>query len=400
MKYLDKSVKVIKDSQMENGGILAAKKESAYPYVYPRDAVIMTKALNAMGESEASEKFYYFMKKFAKVENYGEVFHRYNTNGWPCVTRKNENDNEGLLLHGIYDTYLARNGEKDVFLENMWPLVEKVVELIKEYSKSGLVKTERSLHEFYRLEHGHDLWANCAAWRGLKDAAEIAKILEHEKQAKEWKEKADKLKKNINKKLFNKKLGLYVKRPEIPETPDISQLAPFYFGLTESKQLLRKTMKYVSKYLWNNEIGGFRRFRKFDLVEDWHWYTGGSGSWCVFTAWAARFYKKLGDKKNYNECVNWLRKVASRTNGLLPEHIATRHEYEDWKAHEIEFNQRIIYGTRVAEKMAENFKGKDKDNIIYWATPLGWAHAEYILLHKDGISDKDNKKKNKKSDSK
>jgi GH15 family glucan-1,4-alpha-glucosidase len=387
MDYVKKSLKVIKESQLDNGGILAGTKKSAYPYIYPRDAVIITKALNVMGEYKRSEKFYYFMKKFAKIDHYQEVFHRYNSNGWPCVTRKNENDNEGLLLHGIYNTYLASSQGGQVFLENMWPLVEEIVSLIKGYCKSGLLRTERSIHEFYRLEKGHEIWANCAGWRGLKDAAEIAKVLEHEKEAVDWGNFADKLGVSIKKKLFNKKLGVFVKRPEIPNTPDISQLAPFYFGLVNDKKMLRRTMDYLRKHLWNDELGGFRRFRKFDFVEDWHWYTGGSGSWCVLTAWAARFYREIGDKKKYEECLEWLNKIASKTGGLLPEHIATREEYDDWKVHEIEFNQRLIDGTRVAEKMAEIFK-KDKENLIYWGTPLGWSHAEYILLHKGEVTKK------------
>jgi len=321
------------------------------------------------------------MNKFAKIDNYKEIFHRYNVNGWPCVTRKDQNDNEGLVLHGIYDTYL--HNKKHIFLENTWLLVKQIVGLIKDYSKTGLVKTERSIHEFYRLEHGYDIWVNCACCRGLYDAAEISKILNHYKENKEWRKKAEELEKNIKKKLFDKKLGIFMKNPRFKGIPDISQIAPFYFDIEHSKQKLKKTLNYLQKYLWHKGIGGFRRFRQFETVEDWHWYTGGSGSWCVFTAFAARFYKKIGDKKSYNECLDWLKKVASRTNGLLPEHISTRYEYENWKTHEIEFNQRIINETKKAENLAKKFKGEDKRKLIYWATPLGWSHAEYILLHKE-----------------
>jgi len=380
MNLMKKSIKIIKDSQLENGGLLAGPKKSAYPYVYPRDAAMMTKALNRTGNVKNSIKFYYFMNKFAKIKYYGEVFHRYNINGWPCVTSKDQNDNESLVLQGIYDTYL--HYKKEAFLEEMWPLVDSIVGLLKNYTKNGLVQTKRSIHEFFRLEHGSDIWVNCSAWKGYKDAAEVAKILGHKEHSKEWNKLSDELLKNIKKKMFNKKQGIYMKNLRNPDIPDISQLAPFYFRMIKDKKILKKTMDHVKKYLWHKEVGGFRRFRKFELVEDWHWYTGGSGSWTVFTAWGARFYKELGNKKLEKECENWIKKVASRTSGLLPEHIATRVEYEEWKNHEIEFNQRLINGTKEAEKIAEKFKGKDKD-LIYWATPLGWAHAEYILLKID-----------------
>jgi len=137
-------------------------------------------------------------------------------------------------------------------------------------------------------------------------------------------------------------------------------------------------MDHLRKHIFDEETGGFRRFRKFEICKDWHWYTGGSGSWVALTCWAAKFYKQLGNREKYRESVKWLNEIASKSKGMLPEHIATKAEYEDWKAHEIEFNSRIINETKKAEKTIKSFKDK---KIIYWATPLGWSHAEYILLH-------------------
>tara|TARA_Y100000034_G_scaffold109178_1_gene140173 strand:- start:4737 stop:5882 length:1146 start_codon:yes stop_codon:yes gene_type:complete len=378
MNLTNKSIKVIKNLQLENGGILATSKNGAYPYVYVRDGVIMTKALNRMGLSKKSEKFYYFINKFSKVDNYKEIFHRYNANGLPCVTRKNENDNEGILLHGIYDTYL--HTKKESFLKYMWPLIKEVVKLIYSYSRNGLVKTERSIHEFYRLEHGYEIWTNSVCCRGLYDASKIADILGHKDKSKEWEKKAKQIEENIHKKLFNKKLGIFIKNKRFPETPDISQLAPFYFKIVNSKVILRKTLNYLQKHIWNNSIGGFRRFEKFEVCKDWHWYTGGSGSWIFFTCWGAKFYNQIGDKKKARECLSFVNRVAAKSGGLLPEHISTKEEYYLWKKKEIEFNRRIINETKKAEKFIKKFKDK---KMIYWANPLGWSHAEYILIKKD-----------------
>ncbi len=374
MKYINKSKKILNDLQLKNGGILATPINGAYPYVYTRDAVIITKALNKLKMHKKSKKFYNFINKFSNLDQYGEIFHRYNKDGLPCVTRKHEHDNPGLVLHGIYDTYLCDRDEN--FLQNMWPLIEKAVEEIFSFSKNNLIRTERSIHEFYRLENGYEIWANSSCIRGLYDAAEMAKVLNHKKGYDKWRSKAKKIEDNMKKKLFYKKLGIFIKNTKYPNTLDISQLAPFYFDLVDNKKVLQKTMKYLNKHIWNKEIGGFRRFRKFEVCKDWHWYTGGSGSWCVFTAWGARFYRKLNDKKNYNECMSWLEKTAKRTNGLLPEHVATKDEYDMWKMHETEFNRRIISGIKASEELAK----KLKDDVIYWATPLGWSHAEYILL--------------------
>jgi len=368
----NKVLKILIGLQNKNGGITATPESGAYPYVYPRDAVIMTKALNRNKQYKMSEKFYHFLSKHAKLEQYKEIFHRYNVDGTPAVTRKHEMDNNGLVLHGIYDTYLHSNNES--FLQNMWPLIEQIVESINNSIKSGLVKTERSIHEFYRLEHGNEIWANCACCRGLYDAAEIAKVLNHEKEYKAWNKKAKDLHKKIKSKLLVN--GMYRKSTLHKKTPDMSQLSPFYFDLDNSKPRLRKTLKYLKQHLWYEELGGFRRFRKFELVVDWHWYSGGSGSWCVLTAWAAKFYKQLNDKKNYNQCKKWLKKILKKTKGLLPEHIATKQEYEQWKANEIEFNSRIVRGMKKSEALSKKYN----QNTMYWALPLGWSHAEYLLI--------------------
>jgi GH15 family glucan-1,4-alpha-glucosidase len=372
----NKSVNVLKSLLLKNGGITATPKEGGYPFVYTRDGVIISKALNRAGMVEESERFYYFMKKFTKIEDYGEVFQRYNLNGLPSVTRKNQNDNEGLLLHGIYDTYQF-NKDKS-FLQEMWPVINDVVGLIKKYSrKKGLVKTERSIHEFYRLENGYELWANCACCRGLRDASEIAKLLGYEKQSKDWKLMHDKLLTNIKNKLFDKKNGLFMKNPKYKEIPDISQLAPFYFEIIDNKMLLKKTLKYVEEHLTNKEIGGMRRFRRFEICKDWHWYTGGSGSWFPFTIWMAKFYKKIVNEKKYKEYMNWVKEVAKINGNKLPEHIAIEPEYHLWKDHEIEFNQRIINAMKKTESSMKKFRN---EKIAFWANPLGWSHAEYIML--------------------
>jgi GH15 family glucan-1,4-alpha-glucosidase len=378
MNLIKKSIEVIKRMQLRNGGILATLKDGGYPYVYVRDAVFATKALNCTGNSKESEKFYYFINKYSKIKDYNEIFQRYTKEGYPSVTRKNENDNEGLLIHGIYHTFMY--SKKDSFLENMWQLVKDTVDLIFRYSKAGLLKTDESIHEFKDLESGYEIWANCTAWRGLIDASEIARYLNHEEEMKKWKKKACQLEKNIKNKMFNKEIGVYVKNIKFPNAPDMSQLAPFYFGLDNSRKNLKNTMKYLSTHLWEPNLGGFRRFRKFEICDDWHWYTGGSGSWIVLTCWAAKFYRQLGDKKNYLKCKKWIEGIAKKSGGHLPEHIALKKEYDDWKSNEIEFNERII---NEAKKVEKSIKKYNKHDIVYWANPLCWSHAEYILLNKE-----------------
>lgn len=380
LNLFKKSINVLKSLQLKNGGILATPLNGAYPYIYIRDAVIMTKALNHVGLTKNSERFYRFVNKFSKPNQYKEIFQRYHKDGWPSISRKDQHDNVGLLLHGIYDTYSHTKNQK--FLKEMWHLVKKSVGFIFDYSRSGLVKTGTSIHELYRLEHGYELWANCACCRGLYDASEIAKILGFKKEGNEWRNRAEKIHKNIKKKMFNKKTGLYMKNLKFPNITDITQIAPFYFGLENSKKVLKKTLTHLTKVLCHNE-GGIRRFKKFEVTKDWHWYTGGSGGWVPYTPWIAKLYKNLGNIKKYNSYKKWIEKIAEMSQGFLPEHIATKKEYDEWKAHEIEFNSRVLKGMKKTEELYKKTKRKFKTDIVYWAIPLGMSHAEYILMDKN-----------------
>ena len=144
-------------------------------------------------------------------------------------------------------------------------------------------------------------------------------------------------------------------------------------------------MKYLKENLWVTDFKGFRRFKKQLNVKDWHWYTGGSGVWIAFTLWGARFYNKLGDRKNEQECLTLIEKISARTNGLLPEHVAMRDEYDQWKNNEIEFNDRIFNGMKETEKLNIRIKQKFSEDVVYWALPLGWSHAEYLLYKSEKL---------------
>ncbi len=382
MDLLKKSIKILEELQLKNGGIIATPLNGAYPYIYVRDAVIITKAFNRVNLGERSKNFYRFINKFSNLEHHKEIFHRYHQSGLPSVSRKHQHDNTGLVLHGIYDTYLHTNDRE--FLEEMWPLVEKCCNIVFRFVKKNLIETETSIHELYRLERGYELWTNCACTRGLYDASEIARILKKKKESLLWKEKARKIHHNIKKKMFNKKTGLYMKNLRFPEVTDISQMAPIYFNLEDSKKILKNTLNHIETKLFYSEIGGFRRFRKFEVTKDWHWYTGGSGGWIIFTAWMGRFQKKLGNTKKYKLYSNWIEKIAKKTNGYLPEHVSVKEEYNLWKENEVEFNSRILKGMNKSEKFYKsNSKKNHGENLIMWAFPLGWSHAEYILLKKN-----------------
>jgi len=377
--FVKRSVEIICGLQEEDGGILATERNDAYPFVYPRDASIMTIALNMHGLHERSMKFYHYLSKVRRPS--GEIYQRYNR-GMPYVTRKREADVTPIVIQGVYDTY--RSSGNRVFLESMWELIAEGASFVMNGvdADTRLVWTSCSVHENQTLEEGFEIWANSASVRGLLDASIIAKNLGHGEIAQTWLAEARGLWRRILERLFDQRSGLFLKNLRTDGTrvdePDVAQLAPFYFGLCKERKTLERTLKHLMETLWNAEIGGVNRFRDFEVVKDWHWYTGGTGaSWPLFTLWMARFYQRLGDLDSFEECLRFIRGASTREMEI-PEKVAPVQGYKEWMQNETEYNERVVNGIDKAGRTSPLIPG-----YVAWACPLGWSHAEYVRLQGD-----------------
>ena len=377
-RLLDKSLAVILALQEEDGGILATPLDDVYPYVYPRDAAVMTMAMNALGEYERSKKFYRFLNRVRRPQ--GEFYQRYN-GGMPYVSNEHELDVTPLVLSGIYHTY-GKSGDGP-FLEEMWGLVQECAAFIQTAIDEhvGLVYTTNSIHENRKLEEGFEIWVNSAAVKGLLDASRIADALGREDLREAWESSSRRLFAKVVEALYDEEEGTFVKvmrrSGEKVAAPDMSQLAPYYFGVYRDDAALERTLERLRGALWNKSIGGFNRFRDFEVVDDWHWYTGGtSAAWPFFTLWAARYYKDLGIREGEDSCLAFLDSVVTE-DLLIPEKVAPVEGYGEWKANELKFAHRTMNGVRKIESNAHRIKAPGH---VCWACPLGWAHAEYILF--------------------
>ncbi len=377
---LDRSLAIIKGLQEEDGGITATLRDDVYPYVYPRDAVFMTMALNRFSEFDRSKRFYRFLTKVRRPQ--GEFYQRYNR-GLPYVTNEHELDTTPIVLQGIYDTY-SQSGDRQ-FLSEMWSLVQECANFTcRTIDKDrGLVFTTNSIHETRELEEGYEIWTNSAAVKGLLDASRMAEAMGRPELQEGWLLRARKLYFNLLEQLYDPERGCFMKvmrrSGERVRAPDMSQLAPFYFGICEKTDVLERTLKVLENTLWNSPIGGFNRFEDFEIVHDWHWYTGGTGaSWPFFTIWAAGFYRQLGIREKQEACFRFLDSILTQ-DSFIAEKVAPVAGYEEWKSNELEFGDRIINGIRKIDGNVHNMKAP---GYVAWASPLGWAHAEYILYEK------------------
>ncbi len=371
-----RSIDVICGLQEEAGGFLATSRDDAYPFVYPRDGSFMSMALNAHGLFDRSMRFFEFLSKVRRPR--GELLQRYNK-GQPSVSQKGESDVTPIVIQGIYDTYASSNDL--AFLKSAWKITEEGVGFVLECIDRdvGLVHTTRSIHETRSLEEGFEIWTNSAAARGLLYDSLIAAALGYHEAAEKWLSIATELWSCILECLYDHEVGMFIKnlRRDVSRiaAPDISQLSPFYFGLCQDDETLERTLAHLKQTLWNWEVGGVNRFRDFELVSDWHWYTGGTkASWPLFTLWMARFYGRLGDSKSMEECLDFVRRASTREMGI-PEKVAPTAGYVEWKENETDFNERVMNGISRAEGSATSIPG-----YVPWACPLGWSHAEYLML--------------------
>jgi GH15 family glucan-1,4-alpha-glucosidase len=381
-----RSTEIICGLQEEDGGFLATAKDDAYPFVYPRDGVFMTMALNMHGHIDRSKKFYDFLRGVRRPN--GEVYQRYNL-GLPYVTRREEADVTPLVIQGVYDTYIC-SGDRG-FLERMWGMVAEGAEFVlsRVYGGSGLVHTTCSIHENQSLEEGFEIWSNSAAVKGLLDASRISTILGRTDTADIWRQRARQLWENVAGRLYNHETGLFTKTIRDDGTridaPDVAQLSPFYFGLCRDRTLLRRTLRHVRGSLWNDGVGGVNRFRDFEIVKDWHWYTGGTNaSWPLFTVWLARFHRRLGESDLADECMSFVQR-ATTGSMEIPEKVAPVSGYRKWRSNETEYNERIVRGIAKAERSSISIP-----DYIPWACPLGWSHAEFLLLDRKDESEDEN----------
>jgi len=381
---LEKSLAVIKALQEDDGGILATPQDDAYPFVYPRDAAMMTKAMNTLGEHEPSKRFYRFLNGVRRP--HGEFYQRYNR-GMPYVSNQRQMDVTPLVLDGIYDTY--RSSGDRTFLEAMWGMVQECASFTKDAidEDAGLVYTTNSVHENRKLEEGFEIWANSAAVKGLLSASKMAGALGHDDLRDAWESSSKELLASMVETLYDKEHRTFIKvmrrSGEKVRAPDMAQLAPYHLGIYRDDAALEETLENLKGTLWNKSIGGFNRFRDFEIVDDWHWYSGGTAaSWPFFTLWAARSYKNLGIREGEDACLDFLASVLTEEL-FISEKVAPLDGYRQWKANETQFADRVLNGIKKIEGGAHKLGAP---GYVCWACPLGWAHAEYILLEKGETS--------------
>lgn len=387
-KIYDKSIKILKEVQLDNGGCLATAEGERYPYVYPRDhSMILQGFLSANLYDQAKKGLEFILK--TRSDN-GAFPQRVNTDGEDASYKPIQIDGTGLVLYTL-SKYVEKTEDYD-FAANYFDRVKDAVEYIIQnsyeniegtYEKkkhnlvSPLIFTPNSVHEYPPTEKGLEIWSNSICCSALENIYKLSEKLDEKKI--ECKEYADKVKKGILKYMWNKRKKTFVKTIRVRESssvlvdPDVAKYAVADYGLLEDKDdRVINTVTDIENNLWNQDIGGLCRYPKYEGRNN-----GGWGSWPNYTLMVARHHIRVRNRQKADQYMKWILDISYENK--LPEHVSTVDEFEEYVK---DFKQAGLL-RKDRKKMIENARNHPKfmDGIAYVTLPLAWSHAEYIRTY-------------------
>lgn len=414
-KKIKENFKVIKRCCVKTPSgvaVLASFRRSRYPYVYPRDAAGVSRALKFMALHQGFEKEALdLLKNVAKFTVHlqskeGCWGQRYSITGIDkSIYAQEDNIAHGIIIIGNYlttaHTLNKKVKDKKKFIESMINGMDYALKNYYNPNKKLFFSTS-SIHQASN-ETGFTVWTNFSYFSALSLLEEVL--------IKEKKEELH-LKYGIFKKTFGKTLrekfikdGMFVHRitisGEYDVCPDITRLSAFYFVYRGLEGVIQKTMKYLIKNLWDNQLGLLMRYpcRVDDISFHNH---GGCGVFPGYSAIYARYLFRIGKIKEGDAI---LRKIESykTKESYIPEHVSTIKQFnnfieQEWETgldFQKEFDKTILLPKVNFDNIAEELynmkrtydkirrslkykKGKGR-KFIRFAVPHTWAHAEYIL---------------------
>lgn len=392
--------------------ILASFRRSRYPYVYPRDAAGVSRALKFMALHQGFEKeALELLKNIAKFTVHlqskdGCWGQRYSITGIDkSIYAQEDNVAHGIIIIGNYlitaHTLNKKVRGKDEFIASM---VKGMDYALHHYynRKMELFFSTSSIHQASN-ETGYTVWTNFSYFSALSLLEEV--LINEKKEKLHLKYGA--FKKTFGKTLREKfiKDGMFVHRitksGKYDACPDITRLSAFYFVYRGLEEVIQKTMKYLRKSLWNNKLDLFMRYpcRVDDISLHNH---GGCGVFPGYSAIYARYFFRIGKIKEGDAI---LRKIDSykTKKGYISEHVSTVKQFnnfieQEWETgldFQKEFDKTILLPKvnfdNIAEELYNMKKTYDKirrsiklrkgrgRKFIRFVIPHAWAHAEYIL---------------------
>lgn len=318
-----------------------------YSYCWPRDAVFITEALDAVGMSEDAERFYSKFCKMTQSKN-GMWEQRFYTDGKLAPAWGYQIDETAAVIFGAYSHYTACKDKN--FLKSNLKMLENGVTFLEKYIDDVFNKTGK-------FPKSYDLWEECegvslysisaifAAFSAMLKIYDIVKdMFENNrlkveainKQIKKLEKLVIDVKEYCLKEFYDDEKKSYV-RNTVDKKIDISLLGtvtPFEM-FTPKEKNIQNTIERINMTI-RTYTGGYIRYEGDS-------YMGGYNPWPIANLWMACYNLEAGENKKALENFSFVTTSAS-DYGLLGEQV-----------------------NNDARKPA-------------WVIGLTWSHAMYIIV--------------------
>lgn len=338
------------------GGIIAAPevdenltKCGRYGYCWPRDAVFITKALDILGMTKETEKFYTNFCKSTQNKN-GMWEQRFYTDGKLAPSWGYQIDETASVVHGVYYHYQYTKDEK--FLKNTLQMCEKATDFLKRYIRDLFDGTEKYhvSYDLWEMSEGTHLYSLASIYSAFDCMLKIYDVLgknvsdfennrlKEEKIAKVKSELPKiqvEIKKYINDNMYDNIKNTYVRNTSDRKI-DISILGatvPFKLFTVREKKI-QNTVENINLTL-RTYTGGYQRFEQDNYMN--------GNPWVIANLWMTLYYLEKGEKKNAKETFDFVIKTVGR-HSILSEQI------------------------------------DNKTLKPNWVIGLGWSHAMFIIV--------------------
>lgn len=354
------------------GGIAAAieadenkNKSGGYSYCWTRDAVFVAEALDLLDMNRETEKFY---KTFCKsTQNKDGMWEqRFYTNGNLAPCWGYQIDETASVVYGVYKHYINTKDPK--FLKDTLKMCESAIKFLNKYienliglkDEEDIVKTEieekyqtnnhryqKMSYDLWEMNEGVHLYSLSSIFAAYTCMIKINEIVEQfylenrikQENLRKSTEKLEKYRRELKKYMLNQMCDQTTKslqrnaKDNLMDISIIGSVIPFQVFTPNEKKILN-TVDKINMTL-RTYTGGYLRFEKDH-------YMGGKNPWTIATMWMGLYYKKVGNKVKFNECLEFIINSASEL-GFLSEQVSN-------------------------ETMQPS-----------WIVGLGWAHAMFIM---------------------
>jgi len=348
-----KSLLILRTNIDSTGAIIAGNDSDVqhfardtYSYMWPRDGALTAYALDKAGYLGITRRFFDFCLEVISrgKESVGYFLHKYNPDGslgssWhPWITDSEKHlpiqeDGTGLVLWALW-FHFDRFRDVEFIIKQYESLVIRCGDFLASY-RDGKTGLPLPSYDLWEEKWGIHTFTVSAVYAGLKAAENFSNFFGNIKRAKIYKKASEEVKDAMDKYLYSKEHGRFLKTI-IPKedgsfdadiTLDASIYAPFYFEVFEpNNERVVKTMTAIKEQLWvKTDVGGVARYEgdSYHKVSD-NVKEAPGNPWFICTLWLAQWYiARAKNMEELQEAVPILEWVASRAlpSGVLAEQV-------------------------------------------------------------------------------